>query len=71
MEKWVSTKEVMPELGRFYWISDGKDVALAKWDIERMQWKMLYMYAVVKPTLMLKVKLPGLPAPDKQDDGGV
>jgi len=55
-----STKQ-LPIVGRNYWISDGKDVALATWNMERMQWQFLYHYSVFKPSLMLPVKLPPLP----------
>lgn len=58
---WLKTSEIMPIAKRKYWLSDGKDVALGVWNIERMQWKFLYHYNVFKPTYMLPVKLPPLP----------
>lgn len=60
-KEWLDCTKQLPIVGRNYWISDGKDVALATWNTERMQWQFLYHYSVFKPSLMLPVKLPPLP----------
>lgn len=62
---WLRTDQCMPELNRFYWISDGKDIALAVWNIEDMCWKFKYMHSIVKPVYMMPVKLP---KPEKEPD---
>ena len=58
---WLDVKHHMPTVPRKYWLTDGKDVALAEWSIENMHWKFLYMYSCFKPTHMLPVKLPPRP----------
>ncbi|MFN9114462.1 MAG: hypothetical protein ACK5XN_30750 [Bacteroidota bacterium] len=58
--KWLVCADKMPEPVRKYWITDGKDVALAEWRTDKMQWRFLYHYSVFVPTHMLPVKLPKL-----------
>ena len=60
--QWIDTSQELPDLKRLYWVSDGKDIALARWNIKDMCWKFLYMTEFFKPRLMLPVILPKLPA---------
>lgn len=60
-EQWQRIDEVLPELGRFYWVSDGHDVALATWGVKNMKWNYKYMHSVFKVKYMLRVKLPKPP----------
>ena len=53
-KEWLDCTKQLPIVGRNYWISDGKDVALATWNMERMQWQFLYHYSVFKPSLITK-----------------
>lgn len=59
---WISVKRELPKIGKLYLITDGKDIALAKFDIEQMQWHFLWHYSVFKPTFMLEIIIPPLPA---------
>lgn len=59
--EWIDCKKALPILGRMYWITDGKDVALAEWNIETMQWRFRYQYSMFNPVAMLPVKLPPIP----------
>lgn len=54
---WLDVTLVMPEAGRMYWVSDGKDISLAKWNIANMCWIYKYMYSCFKPTCMMPIKL--------------
>lgn len=66
MSDWLDCRKNMPQPPRKYWITDGKDIALAEWNIERMQWKFLYHHSVFNPTFMLPVKLPEIPSYENQ-----
>lgn len=57
-DKWTRCDEQLPELKTLYFISDGKNVALAKFDAEGMRWHFLWHYSTFKPTHMIKVSLP-------------
>ena len=60
MNDWISTEKELPKLKKLYWITDGKDVALAKWSMESMGWYFKYHHSTFKPTHMLQVQLPPL-----------
>ena len=55
---WLDVNVELPLKGRFYWVSDGRDIALASWDIPNMRWKYHYMHSVFEVRYMLPVKLP-------------
>jgi hypothetical protein len=58
---WIDLRSQLPNLRSYYFIADGKDIALAKFNAESMQWKFLWHYSTFKPTHMLAIKLPPLP----------
>jgi len=60
MNEWIDTKKHLPELNKLYFITDGKDVALAKFSIDNMCWSFLWHYSVFNPTHMIKVELPNI-----------
>ena len=60
-KEWLDCKKQLPIVGRMYWITDGKDVALAEWSMENMHWRFHYQYSMFKPVAMLPVKLPTIP----------
>lgn len=60
-KEWLDCKKVMPQPPRKYWITDGKDIALAEWKIADMHWKFIWHYSVFAPVAMLPVKLPQIP----------
>lgn len=60
-KEWLDVTKQMPQPPRKYWITDGKDVALAEWNIENMNWKFIWHYSVFKPVAMLPIKLPQIP----------
>ena len=68
-KEWLDCKKVLPIVGRMYWITDGKDVALAQWSMEYMQWSFKYQYSsMFKPVAMLPVKLPPIPEQFRRKD---
>jgi len=56
--KWIDTKKELPKLDRFYFITDGKNVALAKWSVGNMCWHFLWHSSVFDPSHMLEINLP-------------
>lgn len=65
--QWQSTDDELPKLKKLYFITDGKDLALARFEAEGMRWRFEWHYSVFKPTYMCEVILPPLPEPPKED----
>lgn len=65
---WKPISEVVPDPLRTYWITDGKDYALAQFRLPSYEWRFLYHWSVFKPTHIYLVELPALPSPPEQGD---
>lgn len=56
--EWLDCNKELPIPHDLYWITDGHDIALAKFIPGKMHWKFEWHYSVFVPKYFLKVNLP-------------
>lgn len=63
---WLDNDKHLPENEhRMYWVSDGKNINLARFDISKKDWKPLWMSAAFKVKYFMPIKLPRPPTAEE------